>query len=163
FAYLVHAFFEPGSETSRHGQVRALEEGSGDLVVWANRGGGKTMLGAVATVLDLLFKPGVEVRILGGSMAQSSRMFEHLLRFVDRPALRPLPALPPTRTRLVLSNGSRADILAQSQRSSRGVRVHKLRCDEVEMFRPEVWQAAQLTTRSGRCGPVAVRGRVEAM
>ncbi|MEM6856129.1 MAG: hypothetical protein AAF593_17120, partial [Planctomycetota bacterium] len=45
FDYLCHAFF--------HG---------GDCVVWANRGGGKTMLGAVATLLDLVFKPGIQVR-----------------------------------------------------------------------------------------------------
>jgi len=30
----------------------------------------------------------------------------------------------------------------------RGIRVQKLRCDEVEMFEPEVWQAAQLITKS---------------
>ena len=40
FDYLVHAFFE--TKTPR------------DCIVWANRGGGKTQLGAVATFLDLL-------------------------------------------------------------------------------------------------------------
>ena len=41
--YLKAAYFEPAS----------------DLVVWAPRGGGKTRLGAAATLLDLLHKPGV--------------------------------------------------------------------------------------------------------
>src|SRR5215213_8937899 len=68
FEYLRSAYFEPGK----------------DLVVWAPRGGGKTRLGAVATLLDLLHKPGVSVRILGGSLDQSLRMWEHLMPDVDR-------------------------------------------------------------------------------
>src|SRR3982750_695679 len=63
FDYLRHAYFEP----------------AGDCVVWAPRGGGKTRLGAAATLLDLLHKPGVAVRILGGSLEQSLRMWEPLL------------------------------------------------------------------------------------
>ena len=31
---------------------------NGDCVVWANRGGSKTVLGAAATLLDCIFKPG---------------------------------------------------------------------------------------------------------
>src|SRR4051812_25940975 len=61
--YLAHAFFESASET--------------DAVVWACRGGGKTMIGAVATLLDMLFKPGIQIRILGGSKDQSSRMYTY--------------------------------------------------------------------------------------
>src|SRR3712207_6480191 len=52
FEYLRRSFFEPAR----------------DLVVWAPRGGGKTRLGAVATLLDLVFKPSCQVRILGGSL-----------------------------------------------------------------------------------------------
>lgn len=54
-------------------------------------------------------------------------------------------------------------MLAQSQRSVRGTRVHKLRCDEVDEFDRDVWDAAQLTTMSGVCGSTAVRGGVEAI
>ncbi len=147
FEYLEHVFFERGP----------------DCVVWANRGGGKTMLGAVATMLDLLFKPGVQVRILGGSMEQSGRMYAYLRRMACSPMLRPLLAQEPTLRRVELVNGSSAQVLSQSQRSVRGTRVHKLRCDEVEEFKPEVWEAAQLVTRSGRCGTVEVRGSVEAL
>ena len=63
FDYLIRAYFEPAS----------------DQVVHAPRGGGKTRLAAVATLLDLLHKPGLSVRILGGSLEQS-------LRLRDRPA-----------------------------------------------------------------------------
>ncbi|MCE9590197.1 MAG: hypothetical protein K8S99_06700 [Planctomycetes bacterium] len=165
FEYLVHAFFEGrGGEEKKDAKPRAAgEEESGDCVVWANRGGGKTHLGAAATLLDLLFKPGIQVRILGGSMEQSSRMYAHLRRMVEREGLRRLLAGDPTQRRIELSNGSVAEVLAQSQRSVRGTRVHKLRCDEVEEFDEEVWRAAQMVTGSGECGGVRVRGSVEVL
>jgi hypothetical protein len=53
-----------------------------------------------------------------------------------------------TGRRVGLVNGSKAAVLTQSQRAVRGVRVQKLRCDEVECFDPAVWEAAQLVTRS---------------
>ena len=154
FEYLLNSYFERG-----------------DCVVWANRGGGKTMLGAVATLLDLLFKPGVQVRILGGSLEQSGKMYEHLTALLERPLLHEGGGVlrgPATARRVVLQNGSRVELLAGSQRSVRGVRVHKLRCDEVEEFDPAVWEAAQLVTRSARLplpggGGMEVRGSVEAL
>ena len=139
---------------------------SGDCVVWANRGGGKTMLGAAATLLDLVFRPGVQVRVLGGSLAQSEKMYEHLRSLLDRPVFRGgggVLAGEPTSRRVVLANGSRVELLAGSQRSVRGTRVHILRCDEVEEMDPAVWEAAQLVTRTGVCGGEIVHGRIEAL
>jgi hypothetical protein len=128
---------------------RAYNEPAQDLVVWASRGGGKTRLAALATLLDLLHKPGCSVRILGGSLEQSLKTWEHLL-----PDLEQLPdgeiegTLRSSCKRFKLRNGSSAAVLTQSQRAVRGLRVQKLRCDEVELFTPEIWQAAQLATRS---------------
>ncbi|MEM7680955.1 MAG: hypothetical protein AAF288_03270 [Planctomycetota bacterium] len=119
-----------------------------DLVVWASRGAGKTLLGAVATMLELAFRPGVQVRILAGSLEQGQRMYEHLRALADRPILRPALTAAPTQRRLELAHGSRVEVLAGSQRSVRGVRVHRLRCDEVDELDPDLWQAAQLTTLS---------------
>ncbi len=127
--YLRRAYFEPAS----------------DLIVWAPRGGGKTRLGAAATLLDLLHKPGAQVRILGGSLEQSLKMWEHLepdlLDLADHVAVQKA-------RHVEMANGSRAAVLTQSQRAVRGLRIQKLRCDEVELFDPDIWQAAQLTTRS---------------
>jgi hypothetical protein len=135
----------------------------GDCVVWANRGGGKTFMGAVATALDLVFKPGIEVRVLGGSLEQSKRMHAHLRRLFGVPALAALVDGAIKERRLRLVNGSEVEMMAQSEASVRGTRVQKLRCDEVELFKPEVWEAAQLTTRSKQCGDVYVRGSVECL
>jgi hypothetical protein len=132
FDYLVRSYFEPGR----------------DLVVWAPRGGGKTRLAAAATLLDLLHKPGTHVRVLGGSLDQSMRLWEHLLPDLLR--LAKFAGKPPTMSSRVvrLANGSTAAALPQSQRAVRGLRVQKLRCDEVDEFDPDVWEAAQLATRS---------------
>ncbi|MGQ0627463.1 MAG: hypothetical protein ACT4PL_05105 [Phycisphaerales bacterium] len=146
--YLDHTFFEHG-----------------DAVVWANRGGGKTMLAAVATLLDLIFKPGIEVRLLGGSLDQSARMFEHLTTLFARPDFADRVAGRITRRGLRLQNGSRVELLAQSETSVRGTRVQRVRCDEVDLFSREVWDAVQLTTRStqGSSTSPPIRASIDAL
>ncbi|MBK7406534.1 MAG: hypothetical protein IPJ41_18545 [Phycisphaerales bacterium] len=166
FAYIEHAFFEAGHLLDPPHPTPAGP--ALDAVVWANRGGGKTFLGALATMLDLVFKPGIEIRILGGSLEQSKRMLAHLRRFFQHEALEPMLDGRITEHRVRLRNGSIAEVLAQSQTSVRGTRVQKLRCDEVELFDPEVWEAAQLTTRSAHLhlagGRAAeVRGSIECL
>ena len=83
--YLADTFFEEGV--------------TGDATVWACRGGGKTMIGALATLLDLVFKPGIQIRILGGSLEQSDRMYAYLRTFFEGPLRRALRS-PPTRRKL---------------------------------------------------------------
>jgi hypothetical protein len=167
FEYLCFTYFE-GLRFDESGvSLGEAARTSPDCVVWANRGGGKTFLSAVATMLDLVFKPGIEVRTLGGSLEQSRRMHEHLRTLFEKPSLAGLVGeRGVTDKRLKLLNRSRAEVLSQSQASVRGTRVQKVRCDEVELFDPEVWSAAQLVTRSMACaGPwgAVVRGSVEAL
>lgn len=149
FDYIAHSFFEVGEPR--------------DALVWANRGGGKTFLGALATALDLAFKPGIEVRILAGSLEQASRMHDHLRGFFTREPFAPLLDGKITEKRLRLTSGSRVELLAASQASVRGTRVQKLRCDEVDLFDPKIWEAAQLVTRSATCGGIHVPGSVECL
>lgn len=143
FDYLCRAYFEPAS----------------DLVVWAPRGGGKTRLAAVATLLDLLHKPGTSIRVLGGSLEQSMKLWDYLLPDLLRLAGPMLPkGFRESARRVTLTNGSSAAVLTQSERAVRGLRVQKLRCDEAEQFDPKVWEAAQLVTRSAN----GVSGAIEA-
>lgn len=147
FEYILRSYYEPAS----------------DLVVWAPRGGGKTRLAALATLLDLLHKPGCSVRILGGSLDQSLKVWEHLLPDLEEHCTDLIVKKGRTARRINLSEGSNVAVLTQSERAVRGLRVQKLRCDEVEMFNPEIWEAAQLVTRSTKCGEREVRGVVEAI
>jgi hypothetical protein len=126
----------------------AFDEPAKDLVVWAPRGGGKTRLAAAVTVLDLLYKPGTSVRILGGSLEQSLRMWDHLVPDLQRVLGEQFDERWSRRRTIRLPNGSSVAVLTQSQRAVRGLRIQKLRCDEVESFRSDVWEAAQLVTRS---------------
>jgi hypothetical protein len=126
-----------------------------DLVVWASRGGAKTELGAVAAHLDAILRPGCQTRILGGSLDQSKKMYQYLTAKWTGPWA-DLLARDPTARRTELVSGSAIEVLTQSARSVRGQRVHRLKCDEVDEFSPEVWQAAQFITQSsaGRDGRI---------
>src|SRR5437588_320105 len=71
------------------------------------------------------------------------------------PALTTPPSPPPPLPR----PGSAAAVLAQSERAVRGVHVHKMRCDEVEMFHPDIWAASQMVPKS----TPRISGTVEAL
>lgn len=174
--YLAHVFFQGRAGFGREGsggagEQKRFEDGAPerlDSVVWAARGTGKTFLGAAATMLDLVFKPGIKVRILGGSFEQSKRMHEHLRGLFEREELRELVAGRIGESRMTLTNGSEVELLAQSHTAVRGTRVQTLRCDEVELFKPDVFEAAMLTTRSNvfdipGVGPTLVAGSVECL
>ncbi len=120
---------------------------NGDCIVWANRGGGKTELAAIATLVDCMFKPGCQIRILGGSGEQSGRMYEYLTSFVHRGFQRFL-AGPVRKEKCRFINGSSVEVLTQSATSVRGTHVQKLRCDEVELFDEQVFAAAKFITHS---------------
>ncbi|UCF42399.1 MAG: hypothetical protein JSV99_07280 [Planctomycetota bacterium] len=118
-----------------------------DAVVWANRGGGKTELAAIATLLDCVFKPGCQVRILAGSGEQAGRMYEHLTGFLNN-GFDELLAGAVLKGKCRFANGSGVEVLTQSAASVRGQHIQKLRCDEVELFDEKVFSAAKFTTHS---------------
>jgi len=120
---------------------------NGDCVVWANRGGGKTDLAAIATLLDCVFKPGCQIRILGGSGEQAGRMYEYLTGFLIR-GFEAYLAGPVRKEKCSFINGSSVEVLTQSATSVRGTHVQKLRCDEVELFDEQVFAAAKFITHS---------------
>jgi len=64
-----------------------------------------------------------------------------------------------TRQRIPLVGGSEIRILPQSQRAVRGQHVQRIRCDEADLFDPDVWRAVQFSTRSTG----DVRGAIEVL
>lgn len=122
---------------------------NGDCVVWASRGGGKTELAGIITLLDCIFKPNLQIRILSGSGYQAGRMYEYFYHFLTLGYMDLVAELKKSPTdRAIFKNGSTVEVIKQSETSVRGTHVHKLRCDEVELFRPKVFEAAQYTTMS---------------
>lgn len=136
--YLWHSF---GSDFADEKTANA------DAVVWANRGGGKTRLAAAATLLDCIFKPGCQVRILGGSAEQSGRMYEYLTSFLLN-GFEEFLCGPIRKEKCSFVNNSAVEVLTQSAMSIRGQHIQKLRCDEVELFDPQILAAARFTTHS---------------
>jgi hypothetical protein len=144
--YLCHCYFTDPSTLPGAG-FAAKQGRNGDAVVWANRGGGKTELAAIATLLDCVFKPGCQVRILSGLGEQAGRMYEYLTGFL-RNSFEEFVEGEVRKSKCRFVNGSSVEVLTQSQRSVRGQHIQKLRCDEVELFDEEVFAAAKFTTQS---------------
>ena len=125
----------------------AERKANADSIVWANRTGGKTELAAIATLIDCIFKPSCQVRILGGSGEQASRMYEYLTAFLSN-GFDEFLAGPIRKNKCLFGNGSAVEVLTQSATSVRGQHIQKLRCDEVELFDEQVFAAAKFTTQS---------------
>jgi hypothetical protein len=139
----------------------ARRAGNGDAIVWANRGGGKTELAAIATLLDCVFKPRCQVRILSGSGEQAGRMYEYLTGFLQG-GYEEFLAGPIRKSKCRFANGSAVEVLTQSPMSIRGQHIQKLRCDEVELFDEEVFAAAKFTTQS-KAGLLAAMEMISTM
>lgn len=134
-----------------------------DCVVWANRGGGKTETAAIITTLDCIFKPEIQIRILSGSGYQAGRMYDYFQGFIHRnfaETIADIKTWPTKRT--IFKNGAVVEVLVQSEVSVRGQHVHKLRCDEVELFKTRVYEAAQYTTMGSK-GYIAAREVISTM
>jgi hypothetical protein len=137
--------FTGGSSRTTSNEPRATK--NADCIVWANRAGGKTELAAVATLLDCIFKPFCQVRILAGSGEQAGRMYQYLTNFL-RKGYEPFLAGPVRKEQCHFITGSAVEVLTQSPTSVRGQHIQKLRCDEVELFDEDVFAAAKFTTHS---------------
>ena len=127
-----------------------------DCTVWACRGGGKTLFGGVGAVLRCLRVPGYQLRILGGSLDQSRKMFQYI-RNMLWPKFLPVlgkcdeqAAAALTVRSIRFANGSYIEILPHSEKAVRGMRVNKVLCDEIEMFDEDTWIAVQLTVEGMR-------------
>ena len=134
--YLWHSFYSDYNDST-----------TGDCIVWAGRGGGKTLLAATATLLDSIFKPGCKTRILAGSETQAQRMYDYLLGFL-RNGFESFLAEPVRKNKCSFLNGSDVEVLTQSAASVRGSHIQKLRCDEVELFDRQIFEAAKFITKS---------------
>ena len=132
--YVTEAFFSPQ-----------------DHLVWANRGGGKSMMASLLTCLEAVFEPGGDTILLGGSLDQSERVGDYVRGLLE--SLDVTDRKGSTRRRIQLTNGSAILVLPQSETAVRGAHVKRIRCDEVELFTPGVWRAVQFCTTGGDEGP----------
>jgi hypothetical protein len=124
-----------------------------DSVCWANRGGGKTLLGALSTWLDTVFKTHCATKILGGSLEQSKKMYQHLTGEGDGWGLvtddfRYLLRGEMLAGQTTLINKSNINILTASSKSVRGPHPQKLKLDEIDEFDDRIYEAALLIPKT---------------
>lgn len=121
-------------------------------VVWyASRGTGKSVAMAALVGSESILL-GAESSLLGGSLEQSSRVYEVMQgersamgrTFWEHPNA-PVHLLrgDPTKRSTRLKNGGAISVLAASQKSARGPHPQRLRGDEIDEMDPAVWDAAQ--------------------
>ncbi len=146
FDYICGEFF---NEQGAHWMKAELERYNiiNDVVVWACRGGLKTFSAAILSILDCKFRNNCGVRVLGGSLDQSNKMYGYFKTLADKIAKGDMPD-PPTKLQTKFFNGATMEILTQSEKSVRGTHVPRVRCDEVEDFKQDVWDAVQFVTSS---------------
>lgn len=153
FDYIVGSFFDTTEGWSKEEKRRYRPHK--DCVVWAARGSGKTVCGAIATHLDCIFRPGCETRILAGSEDQARKMYKYKTD-LDNLSFSDLVKGEPKRRETLYLNNSAVEILTQSQKSVRGTHVQRLRLDEVEEFKHDVYEAAQYVPQEQRGIPASL-------
>jgi hypothetical protein len=121
-----------------------------NCVCWANRGGGKTLNGAMVTWLDSVFKPGCETKILGGSLEQSQKMYSHIQERFATSSFTHLVQGEMLKTFTKMAGGGSIQILTASSKSVRGPHPQKLKLDEVDEIDPELYEAALFIPQTAR-------------
>lgn len=147
--YLWHSFVGADLRVCPKGEHIGSPLQSTDCIVWAGRGGGKTYLAAVATLLDSIFKPGCKTRILAGSETQAMRMYDYLIGFLNS-GFEDFLAQSPLKNKCCFANDSDVEVLTQSMASIRGSHIQKLRCDEIELFKRQNFEAAKFIVKSDK-------------
>ena len=118
------------------------------MIVWACRGGLKTLGAGVVSHLECEHKPGCEIRALGGSGEQSRKMYNYFVKACEDLGYQNLAQPKPNRLLTRFKNRAMMSCLTQSTTAVRGEHVPKFRCDEYDEFTAEVIKAVQNATSS---------------
>lgn len=104
-----------------------------DMVILASRTGGKTLLVAVANVVDALFRPGCEIASLGAILYQAEKGYRYLVDMFGHDLLRE-DVIATLMKETKLKNGSLIQILTGTMAGVNAPHPHKARADEVELI-----------------------------
>jgi len=115
----------------------------------ANRNGGKTRNLSIVNILDLLFKPEIEITSSGAVVEQANLMFKYLEQFKKIKLIneqiefsRRVPYL------VKMKNGASIRIITASPEGYNGPHPHKNNADEIELMSWELLQEAFSMTKS---------------
>jgi hypothetical protein len=138
---LPHRAFTEGHSTPLDLVADAFFHPDGDLAVWANRSGLKTLSASIVAALEFRFSDvPLKARVLSGSEDQARNLYEYWCRWCGN-VLSDLLVGSPGRLLTRLQNGD-MEILAASQKRVRGAKVQRLFRDEVDEIDPDVLAAS---------------------
>jgi hypothetical protein len=125
----------------------AYSEQDNFSIWYAMRGSGKTYALAILGFLESLFKPRCWTTILGGSLEQSTKAVAYLQGLWDMPALKNVKNKFLVNGQVAgrgykTTHGSQITALAASTKSVRGPHPQKLRLDEVDEMKEEIYYGA---------------------
>lgn len=114
-------------------------ERESNVVLLANRNGGKTFAVALVAALDSIFKPGCETASVAAIMSQTQKGYRHFLGFIKNPKIWPqVRSSIQSNTEFV--NTSRVEILTGTISGVNSPHPNKANADEVELMKWEVIQ-----------------------
>ncbi len=119
--------------------VKEFMFGDSDILVLANRSGGKTATSGMATGL-VAYHDHIPVKILGGSGEQSLRMYEETKWLLEQ-GYEDRLSDDILKTEAPFKGGHKISIMTQSMKSVRGPHVPLVIYDEIDEFEQDVFDA----------------------
>lgn len=108
-----------------------------NLVVIANRDGGKTKTTAKLNALELVFKPGIEIASVGAIKRQAKKCYKYTKAYLSHPLFSKL-VLKSIMELTEIANGSTYEQLVGTLAGVNSPHPQKLRADEVELMSRDV-------------------------
>lgn len=101
----------------------------------ASRGGSKTSTTGKNNVIDLIFKPGVEVASVGAVKTQAAKCYKYTTGWLMDPDIVHLLAKEPTMQETKMLNGASYSQLVGTKSGVNSPHPQKLRADEIELLK----------------------------
>ncbi|MBW8001744.1 MAG: hypothetical protein FVQ80_06940 [Planctomycetes bacterium] len=119
-----------------------------NVIVFANRTGGKTTNVAVLNHLDMAFKGGCEVASAGAIKEQANKVYKYFLGFHKNSTLSSLYERIPTKSKTIYTNHSEQEVITGTVTGLNSPHPQKVRLDEVELIEWDVIQEAHSMSMS---------------
>jgi len=105
-----------------------------DVIVFANRTGGKTLNTAVLNQLDMTFKEDCEIASAGSTLDQADRLYGYFVKFHRDDNVKSLLLKDPIKKGTYYSNDSKLEVVTGSVKGLNSPHPNKARIDEVELM-----------------------------
>jgi hypothetical protein len=113
-----------------------------DVIVFANRTGGKTLNTAVLNQLDMAFKQDCEIASAGSTLDQADRMYSYFVKFHKDKNVKGLLLKDPIKKGSFYDNDSMLEVITGSIKGLNSPHPSKVRIDEVELMDWDTLQEA---------------------